>query len=421
MNINHLSRNIKIRLFTSFYTRIVSVSIMPFMALFFADHLGRVFAGTFLLISALISFTSKLWGGYVADRNKRKTILIISTITGTFLMVLMTICLLDINNYIFIFAFIYLIWNVVSSIGSPALNALILDSTTKENRKRVYVISYWLDNIAISVGIAMGGIMYKSHRLELFILLSCALFVTSIIYVLFLQDNHVPLLNKLRANPFLDAISNYSVAIKDQNYLKYVIGLIFFFSAEFSVANYIGIRLKDTFQTIDILGFQIDGIKMMSAITIENTIVVVAFTFIITSLVELMPKQKAYLLGILIYGVGYAALNVANSVYGILIFGLFAVIGELICVPIHMEEQAKLVPDDRRASYLAFGSLSFSGGDMLGRFGIILGAYLIAPTMAIYTGIAVAIGAFLIYSSFYIGKSIKAASVSLNEDIEIAE
>jgi predicted MFS family arabinose efflux permease len=77
--------------------------------------------------------------------------------------------------------------------GGPAMNALILDSTDEENRKKVYVISYWLDNISISVGIALGGLMYKNHRLELFILLSLALVITTLIYIIFLKDDKVNL------------------------------------------------------------------------------------------------------------------------------------------------------------------------------------------------------------------------------------
>lgn len=401
MTFKDLPGNIKVRLFTSFYTRIVYVSVMPFMALFFSDRMGKVFAGTFLLITTLASFIFRLWGGYIADRTRRKTVLVASNVAGAVLMGLMTICLLPFNDFIYAFAALYLIWSIVSSMGGPAMNALILDSTDTENRKRVYVISYWLDNISVSVGIALGGLMYKNHRLELFALLSLALTITSLIYIFFLKDNQVNLLERTHINPFRDILSNYATAVRDKKYLKYVIGLIFFFSAEFAVSNYIGIRLKETFHPVSFFGLQIDGVRMMSAITIENTLVVISLTFLISSLVERVSKPKSYILGIMFYGLGYAALNVVSTWHGALIFGLFAVIGELICVPIHMTEQARLIPDDKRASYMAFGSLSFSGGDMLGRLGIILGAYLIAPMMAVYTGCVVALGAFLVSVSFF--------------------
>ncbi len=417
MLFKELPGNIKVRLFTSFYTRIISVSVMPFMALFFADRLGKVFAGTFLLVTTLASFIFRLWGGYIADRTRRKKVLVASNISGSVLMVLMTICLFPSNDFIYAFAALYLIWSIVSSMGGPAMNALILDSTDEENRKRVYVISYWLDNISISVGIALGGLMYKNHQVELFALLSVALIITTLIYMLFLKDNQVNLLERTHANPFRDVLSNYATAVRDIKYLKYVIGLIFFFSAEFAVSNYIGIRLKETFNTVSLFGLEIDGVRMMSAVTIENSLVVISLTFLISSLMERVSKPKAYLIGIMFYGLGYAMLNVVNTWHLVLIFGLLAVIGELTCVPIHMTEQAKLIPDDKRASYMAFGSLSFSGGDMLGRFGIILGAYLIAPMMAVYTGCIVALGAFLVYTSFFRGEQKMVEKIGASHDL----
>jgi MFS transporter, DHA1 family, multidrug resistance protein B len=390
---------------------------MPFMALFFSDHLGKVFAGTFLLTATIASFIFKLWGGYIADRTRRKKVLVASNICGSVLMVLMTICLLPSNNFIYAFAGLYLIWSIVSSMGGPAMNALILDSTDKENRKRVYVISYWLDNISISVGIALGGLMYKSHQVELFMLLSAALIITTLIYMIFLKDNQVNILERTHINPFRDVLSNYATAIRDKRYLKYVIGLMFFFSLEFMVSNYIGIRLKENFSAVSLFGLQIDGVRMMGAITIENSLVVVSLTFLISYLTERFSRSRAYLIGIMFYGIGYAALTVVNTWYGVLIFGLLAVIGELTCVPIHMTEQARLMPDDKRASYMAFGSLSFSGGDMLGRFSIVLGAYLIAPAMAVYAGCVAVLGAALVYTSFFRGESEKEKSADVKLEV----
>jgi MFS transporter, DHA1 family, multidrug resistance protein B len=62
---------------------------------------------------------------------------------------------------------------------------------------------------------------------------------------------------------------------------------------------------------------------------------------------------------------------------------------------------------------MAFGSLSFSGGDMLGRFSIVLGAYLIAPAMAVYAGCVAVLGAALVYTSFFRGESEKEKSADV--------
>lgn len=65
-------QNIKVRLITSFLNRTVSSSVMPFMALFFAQEKGKIWAGSFLIVTVFISFIVNLIGGYISDRFPRK-------------------------------------------------------------------------------------------------------------------------------------------------------------------------------------------------------------------------------------------------------------------------------------------------------------------------------------------------------------
>jgi MFS transporter, DHA1 family, multidrug resistance protein B len=46
-------QNIKVRLITSFFNRAIASSVMPFMALFFAQHKGAVWAGIFLVVTVI--------------------------------------------------------------------------------------------------------------------------------------------------------------------------------------------------------------------------------------------------------------------------------------------------------------------------------------------------------------------------------
>ena len=69
-------RNIKVRLITSFFNRAVASAVMPFMALFFAQEVGKVAAGLFLICTVVIGFVINLVGGYISDRLPRKNVLI---------------------------------------------------------------------------------------------------------------------------------------------------------------------------------------------------------------------------------------------------------------------------------------------------------------------------------------------------------
>ena len=81
MKLKNLPQNIKVRLGTSFFNRMASSSVMPFMALYFAHELNKIWAGVFLIFTVLITFVANLLGGYLSDRFKRKKILLLTSST----------------------------------------------------------------------------------------------------------------------------------------------------------------------------------------------------------------------------------------------------------------------------------------------------------------------------------------------------
>ena len=165
-------QNLKVRLVTSFFNRAVSSAVMPFMALFFAQEISKVWAGLFLLFTVIVSFFVNLIGGYISDRFPRKRVLVFTSFASACMFLVMTISLYPQDNIIWLFAIAYVLYIVTSSLGRPAMNALIMDSTTPDNRKAVYALDYWLVNLSMAIGAALGGLLYLHHQIELFALLT---------------------------------------------------------------------------------------------------------------------------------------------------------------------------------------------------------------------------------------------------------
>ena len=170
MKWKEMPRPIKVRLVTSFINRTISFAIMPFMALLFVQAYNKVFAGIFLIGTVIISFLIGLIGGYLADRFPRKRLLVLSTSATGLMFLVMTICLA--MDQMLLFTIAYAVFTVTSNIGRPAMSAIIIDATTPENRRAVYAIDYWLINLSIALGTALGGWLYVSNRLFLFSLLT---------------------------------------------------------------------------------------------------------------------------------------------------------------------------------------------------------------------------------------------------------
>lgn len=394
-------RNIKVRLITSFFNRAVASAVMPFMALFFAQEIGRVAAGLFLILTVIIGFVINLVGGYLSDRLPRKKVLLTTSSLSALFFAVMTISLVPLENWIWLFAAAYIAFIISSSLGRPAIHAIIIDSTTPENRKAVYAIDYWLVNLSLAVGAALGGLLYMNHQIELFLLLSITSSCLPVAYAIWLEDSQASSLEKQHDNVFLDVIQNYQVAFRDKPFVKVVMGSMFIFAAEFSLNSYIGVRLAESFQTISIEGFEIGGVRMLSLLNIQNMLLVVCFTFLISKLTDRFDKKKVLLYGLIIYSVGYIVMTSANSWYLLLLFSIVATIGELMYSPVRNAEQANMMPADKRGSYSAFSGISFSGADMIARSTIILGAFLIPTMMSVYMGLILMFGTVLVYTGLF--------------------
>lgn len=406
-------QNIKVRLITSFFNRAVGSAVMPFMALFFAMEMGKVWAGLFLVGTVIISFFINLIGGYISDRFPRKGVVVGTSAISAVAFASMTISLVPADNLIWLFAASYIGFIISSSLGRPAMHALIIDSTTPENRKAVYTIEYWLTNLSMAIGAALGGLLYVNHQIELFVLLSVTSISLPIAYQIWLIDEQTSVLKKQHQNVLMDVFQNYKVAFQDLPFVKVVVGSMFIFAAEFSLNSYIGVRLAETFETVSLGNFDIAGVRMLSLLNIQNMLFVVFFTFLVSRITDRFTKQKVLLTGLIVYSIGYIIVTSADSWYMLILFNMIATLGELIYSPVRNAEQANMIPADKRGSYSAFSNISFSGADLIARSTIIIGAYLVPTMMSVYIGGILMMGTFLVYSGLFVrGASSKNAETT---------
>ncbi|ALS78682.1 permease [Planococcus kocurii] len=397
-------QNIKVRLITSFFNRAVASAVMPFMALFFAQEMSKVWAGSFLIITVFIGFFVNMIGGYISDRFPRKKVLVMTSFLSACMFLLMAVSLLPTDRWIGLFALAYVFFIIASSLGRPAMHAIIIDSTTPENRKAIYAIDYWMVNLSMAIGAALGGLLYLNHQIELFMLLTVTSASLPIAYHIWLKDERVVSLKKQHHNVLIDLLQNYRVAFQDRPFVKVVIGSIFIFSAEFSLNSYIGVRLAESFQTFTIADFDVAGVRMLSLLNIQNMLLVVCFTFVVNRFTDRFSKKHVLLTGLLLYSIGYVTITSANSWYLLILFNFIGTIGELVYSPVRNAEMANMIPEDKRGSYSAFSNISFSGADLLARSTIIIGAFLIPTMMSVYMGVLLMIGTLLVYTGLFVRK-----------------
>ena len=405
MKWKEIPKPIKVRLITSFFNRAVSFSIMPFMALLFVQAFNEVIAGAFLIAMVFVSFITNLLGGYLADRFSRKRLLVTTSALTALTFITMTISLsLD---WMLLFMVIYAVFSVTSNLGRPAMGAIIIDATTKENRQAVYVLDYWLINLSIAIGTALGGWLYVSNQLLLFGILSFTSSVLPIAYYLFLDDTPRTWQRQKLRGVLTDIFTSYQLAWRDRPFVKVVFGSMCILAAEFSMGSYVAVRLADSFEPLSFAGWSINGVRMMSIINIENTLLVVTLTFIVQRLAKRLSPRRTLAAGLMLYTIGYVVVTSANSMTALMLFIFIATIGELLYSPVLNTQKANMMPADQRGAYSAFAGTSFAGADLLSRSTILVGTFLIPSMMSVYLGLILLTGFGLVYTSLFVKESVE--------------
>ncbi len=405
MKWKEIPKPIKVRLITSFFNRAVSFSIMPFMALLFVQAFNEVIAGAFLIAMVFVSFITNLLGGYLADRFSRKRLLVTTSALIALTFITMTISLT--LDWMLLFMVIYAVFSVTSNLGRPAMGAIIIDATTKENRQAVYALDYWLINLSIAIGTALGGWLYVSNQLLLFWILSFTSSVLPIAYYLFLDDTPRTWQRQKLRGVLTDIFTSYQLAWRDRPFVKVVFGSMCILAAEFSMGSYVAVRLADSFEPLSFAGWSINGVRMMSIINIENTLLVVTLTFIVQRLAKHLSPRRTLAAGLMLYTIGYVVVTSANSMTALMVFIFIATIGELLYSPVLNTQKANMMPTDQRGAYSAFAGTSFAGADLISRSTILVGTFLIPSMMSVYLGLILLTGFGLVYTSLFVKESVE--------------
>ncbi|MCP1122520.1 MFS transporter [Bacillus sp. 3103sda1] len=383
-----MHRNIKIRIITSFLTRTVGTMIFPFMAIYFSVKLGAVLAGFLLLLNVIASLIVGLYGGYIADTLGRKKVMII----GQVIQVVSIACMGVVNSDYIDSAWLTFVFLLINSIGSgvmnPATEAMLIDVSTPENRKMMYSINYWAINLSIAIGAIFGGLLFEHYRFQLFMLLTGIALLTLYLITVYMEEVYVVQKKAEKKNVLKDMVNNYRVVVKDRAFIVLCLASICALSLEFQINNYIGVRLQKEFETITFSlwngnHFDLTGIRMLSWISTENTVLVVLFSALVVKIMNHFQDRKVLYTGLFIYTIGFTLFGASNSLWILLLAGLFQTIGEMMYVPVSQSIRADMARDDARSSYMAINGMVFQIAKMVGTLGIMIGSIVASWGMSI--------------------------------------
>ncbi|WP_341357952.1 MFS transporter [Rossellomorea sp. y25] len=391
MRFRDFHKNIKIRIIETFMSRFIGSMIFPFMSIYLAVHFGAKVAGLLLLINVFVGIGINFLGGYFADQFGRKKIMLFAETLRFLAFLTMMVC----NSPWFESAPITFSMMTINSIcwglAGPANQAMMIDVSTPPQRKLMYSITYWANNLSIAIGGIIGAFLFKDYLFELFLALSVAsAAITASLVAFFISESYAPVNSELTPSQHVkQLISNYGKVMHDKLFVLFTIAGILILSMEFQLTNYIGIRLTEEMPSQQFLLWQIDGVQTMGILRSENTILVVILMLFVTRIPHSLQDKTVLVWSCFLFTVGYASLAYSNNLFILFLMMSILTIGEVFRVPVEQSYMAAIPPDDARSSYMAFNGLKFNLSMLIASVTVTLGAILPSSIMA---GIILAIG-----------------------------
>lgn len=379
MKFRSFSKTIQIRLVLQFISTIGSMSILPYIIIFFSGQLGTTITGFMFLGVMGANILGLLAGGYLSDLLGRKSVIVRAELVvsiGYALVALMNSTLLN-EPYVTFILFLFIF--ICSGMAGPAYSALIIDESNPENRKEVYTISYWLNNLAVAIGGLIGAFLFQDYHFYLFLGMSMIALLSVIITFYFIEDNYrtvemKELPEKKGTKGSLIEVSKvYTAVIKDRAFAALALANLLIIAVESQLTSFIGLRLTDDLPKpvplVPFLDINVNGFNLVGILKAENTILVVCLTVVVSLLLKRLKDRSVLLGGVILFFCGYTIISF-TSVPIVLILAMFiATLGELIHIPVKQALLANMVPSHARSSYMAvYGLLSMSGALTAGVF-----------------------------------------------------
>lgn len=355
-----LSKNLKLRLVASFLNRIAAFSITPFMILYFVQMFGLKVAGVIGIFQVAISYASNLIGGYLGDRYSPDKLIFRGQIIQGLTQLFIGLSIFYFENKIITLS-LYLLNLGISNLYKSTFSSLLIASVTSENKKRAYMYDYVSVNIALSLGIAIGSLLFGKYQYLVFIFSSLLIFIIAFMLRTFFDfsdiEKHEAIKYTSFKNEIIQFVSDYRIPVKDSRFVKYVLANSVIMASPLAIEGLGQIHFKDFVDQSNFLFFHFsNGVKLFGAVQIENVIVVVLGTVLLSTIISKLSTIPATLL-LVAYVISYNVIYNITSIPMIFAIMMIASISELVYASFVQSMQADLVPKNHRSKYISFNML----------------------------------------------------------------
>ncbi|WP_047986426.1 MFS transporter [Ornithinibacillus californiensis] len=356
MNFMSIHPTIRLRLFLVFISTVSTMTVIPYLIIYFAGQLGNVITGVLFLAVMIANIVGSFIGGYTSDRIGRKKIILISELAIMVGFIGAAITNSPLGSYPYLTFLFFLVIQFSNGAVNPVYQAFIIDISSPEERKVIYTYSYWIRNVAVAIGSMIGAFLFLNYLFFLLLTVAGTSLLSVVLIFIYVQETYTPVIesSKQKTTNNKHVFQSYKRILTHRFFIVFSIASLLVVSIEEQLTNYIGVRLANEIDDpIPLVSLNVDGVNLLGILKGENTLLVVFFTLVITHVIRKWRENHVLLFGLFIYFFGYTILSINLSPIILIVAMFIATIGEIMYSPIMQTMLANLVPDNARSTYMA--------------------------------------------------------------------
>ena len=335
--------------------------IVPLMTVYLTRERGLslIDAGGILALYGVGSLGGTTLGGWLADRIGRRSTLLLSLVSASFVMILTGQAreLAHIAGLVFLLGF-------CADLFRPASQALVSDLVAPEFRVKAFGTQYWAINLGFAFAALVGGFVAKSGFQILFFADAATTLICAAVIFAGIPDTkpeaHATKQEGSLLTPFLDA--------------KFVPFLVLSYVTAFVFMQHLTSLPKD--MTDMGLGPEAFGIALSA-----NGVLIVLLQPLVLKAVTSGGRGKTLGFGALLTGIGFGITAFADALPFFVLSVAVWTLGEIVMAPVNSTVVAERAPAHLRGRYQGAFGLTWSLA--------VVTAPVISPRMIEVTGLSV--------------------------------
>jgi MFS family permease len=341
-------KSFRILVFSTFIDRLGGSLIFPFLSLYVIQKfdVGMTQVGLIFGLWSISSLVGSMIGGALADRFGRKAIIIFGLLSSAFTGILMGF-VTEIRG----FYILALVSGIFSDIGHPAQQAMVADLLPGDQRAEGFGIIRVVQNLAITIGPAIGGILAGISYLLLFILDAAASTITAVIFLTAIPETKPDVAEGEKRDSMIDTILGYRYVVKDRLFVAFILVTIIIITVYSQMYSSLAVYLNQVHEV---------PAQMFGYIMSMNAAIVVLFQFRITKQLKKYQPMLMMVLASALYGIGFVMYGIVNTTFLFFLAMVIITIGEMIHIPVAQTLAASFAPESMRARYMAAYGLGWA-------------------------------------------------------------